>query len=321
MTLWPSSPTFEGIMLRDPLDHPAVELPSRHLLRAALLAGRALTAEHGTHLSQLPASWMRTPSDGVYSADELDAGCGLLIEARFLSLSEVFVMPAADLDALLAQPEDDACREILYRLIEGHRPLWIGSATADGQVAAEMIPDAAGAALVQVFPDPGEREQFLLAMGRRFSDADAKRTGDLAEFHVTEACRTQLADAGRDDLAGLVRRVSLSSDQLGYDVTAPRLDGSSRRLEVKGTRTPGSQLLIVISLNEAKVAARDPNWFLVVCRVATDDNVMVIGWTTNALLERRLPVDQVDRGGWLSAAVPIDESELEVGLPPCGAAH
>jgi hypothetical protein len=308
-------------MLRDPLDLAVVELPSRHRLRAALLAGRALTGEHGTNRSQLPASWIRTPSDGVYSPDELSFGCELLIEAHFLALTDVLVIPSADLHGLLAQPEDDACREILARLIEERRPLWIGSATADGHVAGEMIPDVAGAALAQVFPNPDEREEFLLAMGRRFSDVDAKRTGDLAEIYVTEACRTQLVDMGREDLAGLVRRVSVSSDQLGYDITAPRLDGSSRRLEVKGTRAQGSQLLVVISINEAKVAARDPDWFLVVCRVATDDTVVVLGWTTNALLQHRLPVDQVNRGGWLSAAVPINASELEAGLPAHTAGH
>jgi hypothetical protein len=307
-------------MFRDPDDLASAELPSRHMLRAALLAGHALTPENGTPLSQLAASWLRTPSDGVYSPAELNVGCALLIEARYLSLSDEIILPAADLNGLLAQAEDDACREIIYRLIDERRPIWIGSATANGEVAPEMIPDAAAAALGQAFPDPKEREQFLLAMGRRFSDADAKRTGDLAEAYVTEACRTELADAGRDDLAAIVRRVSLTSDQLGYDVTAPRLDGSSRRLEVKGTRAGGPHLLIVISLNEAKVAARDDNWFLVVCRVATDDTVVVLGWTTNALLAPRMPLDQADRGGWLSAAVPIEESELIPGLPPCAAA-
>ena len=307
-------------MFRDPDDLAPVELPSRHMLRAALLAGHALTAENGTPLSQLTASWLRTPSDGVYSPAELNVGCALLTEARYLSLSDEIILPAADLSGLLAQAEDDACRELIYRLIDERRPLWIGSATADGEVAPEMIPDDADAALGQAFPDPEEREQFLLAMGRRFSDADAKRTGDLAEAHVTEVCRTELADAGRDDLATIVRRVSLTSDQLGYDVTAPRLDGSSRRLEVKGTRSVGPHLLIVISLNEAKAAARDDNWFLVVCRVATDDTVVVLGWTTNALLAPRLPLDQADRGGWLSAAVPIEESELIPGLPPGAAA-
>lgn len=149
-----------------------------------------------------------------------------------------------------------------------------------------------------------------------FSDADAARIGDLAEAHVTEAFRLQLDNAGRTDLAALVRRVSLNSDQLGYDVTAPRLDGSARRIEVKGTRTPAQSLLVVISRNEAKVAARDPKWFLVVCRVATDDSVVVLGWTTSALLEPRFPLDRTERGGWLSADVPIDELELTPGLPP-----
>jgi hypothetical protein len=302
-------------MPRDPLVHSAGDLPSHHLLRAALLAGRALNAGHGTRLSQLPTSWVRTPSDGVFSPDDLAGGCSLLAEARLLSLSDQIAAPAVDLKALLAQAEEEACRELLYRLINERQPLWVVSATADGQVAKEMIPDSATAALEQSWPDPDEREQFLLAMGRRFADAAAKRTGELAEVYVTEACRLELTHAGRDALAALVRRVSLTSDQLGYDVTAPRLDGSLRRIEVKGTRTPGPALLITISLNEAKVAARDPNWFLVVCRVATDDSVGVLGWTTSALLEPRLPVDRIDRGGWLSAAVPIRASELFPGLP------
>lgn len=307
-------------MRRDPLDQSAADLPSLHMLRSTLRAGRALTAKGGTPLSQLPASWLRTPSEGVYSPDDLDAGCRLLIEARYLSISDQSVYPAADLTALLALNQDDACREILYRLIDGRRPLWIGSATSDGQLAPEMVPDVAAATLKQMFPDPDDRERFLLAMGRRFSDADTKRIGDLAEAHVIQSCRAELEDAGRSDLAALVRRVSLTSDQLGYDVTAPRLDASIRRLEVKATRTPGEHPLVVISRNEAQVAARDPNWFLVVCRIATDDRVAVLGWATFALLSSRLPTDEVDRGGWLSTAVPIDTAELISGLPTCDTA-
>ncbi len=40
---------------------------------------------------------------------------------------------------------------------------------------------------------------------------------------------------GRSDLARDVRRVSLLSDQLGYDVNAPRVAGPPRLLEVKAT--------------------------------------------------------------------------------------
>src|SRR4051812_45703859 len=118
MTSRPCSPTCEENMLRDSFDQPGVDLPTRHLLRAALLAGRALIAEHGTHLTQLPASWLRTPSDGVYSTEALEVGCHLLIEARFLSLFDELVMPAADLADLLAQAEEDACREMLSRLMD-----------------------------------------------------------------------------------------------------------------------------------------------------------------------------------------------------------
>jgi hypothetical protein len=302
-------------MLGEPAGRTASDLPTRHILRAALLAGRSLTAEAGTPLDQLPTSWTRTPSDGVFSPNELGMGCDVLIEARYIAVRGGLVAPTADLAWLLSASEDDACRDIIDRLFESRRPLWVSGATADGVVAAEMIPDAAVTALSQVFPDPDERELFLLAMGQRFSDADAKRTGDLAESHVTEACRAELRDAGRDDLADRVRRVSLTSDQLGYDITAPRLDESPRRLEVKGTRATGSALLVVLTRIEANVALRDPAWHLVVCRVTPNDEVAIIGWVARSLIEPRLPVDTTERGGWRTTAVPLDTAELEPGLP------
>jgi hypothetical protein len=304
-------------MLRDGLDQLVVELPSLHLLRAALLAGRALTASDGTPLSALPVSWARTPSEGVVSPGELAAGFELLREVGLIVILARRVLPTVDLTALLAVSEDEACRALAGRLIAIRRPVWINAVTAGGIVATEMLPDQAAAALGQLFPDPTDREQFLLAIGRRFEDDDAKRIGDLAEVAVTEACRRELRTAGRDDLAKQVRRVSLTSDQLGYDITAPRLDRSARHLEIKGTRNANPDLLIMISRNEVAVASHDPNWFLVVCIVYPDDRATVVGWTTQTLLTPRLPIDRAGRGGWRVAAVPLAQEELVPGLPPC----
>jgi hypothetical protein len=304
-------------MLRDLLERAPVELPSRHLLRAALLSGRALTAAEGTPLVQLPLTWARTPSDGIFSPDDLASGFRLLCEARLVAIVDRVVLSTVQLTTLLAESEDDAYRVLMERLIDARRPLWVSAAMAGGVVAPELLPDDVAAALMEVLPDPAEREQFLLAVSQRFEDVDAKRIGEIAEVETAEACRRELRAAGRDDLAAQVRRVSLISDQLGYDVTAPRFDQSSRRLGVKGTRTVGSDLLIVISRNEANVGARDSGWFLVVCRVYPDDSASVLGWTTHAVLGPRLPVDAMTRGGWRAAAVPLSEWELAPGLPPC----
>jgi Protein NO VEIN, C-terminal len=317
MILSHCSPICGGNVLDDVPDRSLVDLPSRHLLRAALLAARALTSVEGTPLVQLPGSWIRTPSDGTFSPEELHTGFMLLVQARFLFVVGPVVIPAGELTTLLGQSEGESCQVLLERLIEIRRPLWVLGVTAGGEIADELIPDTASVALRQVFPDPYEREMFLLALGERFTDADAKRIGQLAELAAADACRKELLEAGREDLAALVRRVSLTSDQLGYDVTAPRLDFSSRRLEVKGTRSSGQHFLVVITRNEARVASLDPNWFLVVCRVHPDDSASVLGWTTNTLLAPRLPVDKVQRGGWRSAAVPLEETELTRGLPPC----
>ena len=50
---------------------------------------------------------------------------------------------------------------------------------------------------------------------------------------VVDAARAELQQLGHADLACSLCRVSLTSDQLGYDVTAPRVGGPPRLLEVK----------------------------------------------------------------------------------------
>jgi hypothetical protein len=168
-----------------------------------------------------------------------------------------------------------------------------------------------------LYPDPLEREAFLLKLGRRHSEEELREVGELAESHVEVEVRTQLIFQGRGDLAQRVRRVSLLSDELGYDVTAPRLDGSDRRLEVKGTRGEGSVVRIVISRNEANVGLRDPDWALVVCRVGRNQIVSTLGWTTGPAIASQLPSDPETGGKWDSATLYLDVQELQPTLPTC----
>jgi hypothetical protein len=69
-------------------------------------------------------------------------------------------------------------------------------------------------------PDAQRRQELLLALAQRFDDTHRRLIGEIGEDLVLEAARAELQQVGHADLARSVRRVSLTSDQLGYDVTA-----------------------------------------------------------------------------------------------------
>jgi len=289
--------------------------PTLHQLRAALRIGRVLNAPAGTLLAACREAHARTPSNGVFSSGDFERGQTILADAGLLRLAGDLVLPEEALGALLALPEDEACRCLIERIIEASPPLWLSAATCDGVLAGEFVPSAVAQSLEELIPDLDRREAFLLTMGDRFTDDDNRQVGELAEVCVVDRARHELEAAGRDDLARQIRRVSLASDALGYDVTAPRDNGTTRRLEVKGTRGEGQVVSVVISRNEANTAGRDPDWFLVACRVAADDFTTVIGWAAGGEILPNLPQDPPSGGKWRAATIFLDAAELHPGLP------
>jgi len=193
--------------------------------------------------------------------------------------------------------------------------LWLVAAAGEDQCADELVPDADRRILEEVL-DPDSREQLLLALGRRFSDQELHHTGALAEEHLVAVCRSELEALKMTDLAQGVQRVSLVSDQLGYDVTAPRLDGSVRRLECKGTRGSGALIAFHLSRNEAERGLRDPDWSLVVCRVFEDQSAAVAGYLLGADVGPLLPRDPVPQARWESVRIAMHQASLRPGIPP-----
>lgn len=120
-------------------------------------------------------------------------------------------------------------------------------------------------------------------------------------------CKAELADAGRPDLIDQVRRLSLRSDQLGYDVTAPRLDGTTRRMECKGSRLSGPEFRFFLSRGEAERALADPRWSLVACRIDHRDACTVIGWCEGSTVVGLLP-DDSESARWQSVEINVQES-------------
>src|ERR1700692_911801 len=63
-----------------------------------------------------------------------------------------------------------------------------------------------------------QRESLLLALNRRFEETRQREIGAAAERLVESAARAELEDLGEFELSRRVRRVSLLSDPLGYDI-------------------------------------------------------------------------------------------------------
>ncbi len=183
---------------------------------------------------------------------------------------------------------------------------------------AELETPGTAAQLAQLVPDAARREELLLALARRFDDAQQRLIGDIGEEVVMDAARAELRAMGRPDLAREVRRVSLLSDQLGYDISAPRVAGATRLLEVKATAhcaTPSS-LTIHLSRNEANTGAAVPDWALVACVVDDIDQRRghIVGSCTANLIADLLPIDGlVSR--WDHASIEVPLERLSPGLP------
>jgi hypothetical protein len=138
--------------------------------------------------------------------------------------------------------------------------------------------------------------------------------GERGEEFVVDCCRSELESLGRSDLSNRVRRVSLVSDSLGYDVLAPSIGSSDRHLEVKtSTRRAVGSFEFFISRNEFEASRREPTtWALVACR-AGQDGIALVGWCRGAALFAYLPDDQ--NGHWTEARVRLPDSVLAEGFP------
>jgi uncharacterized protein DUF3883 len=299
-----------------PPDEPLAGLPTIHLLRSALVAASVCDAAC-VETAIVHQSYLRLPTGGLYHCEDLVKGERLLLLCGLLTSHGTVLYPSEQLRALRGLPPDEASQILLALAAQQSPPLWLHSAVRDDAVWSELISDGDEQVLCEVIPDPEQREAFLLALANRFQSDTARQSGELGECAVVDRSRQELTQAGRGDLATLVQRVSLISDQLGYDVVAPTLHGRPRRIEVKTTgRASQTHFEVYLSRNEAAVALRDPSWALVLCQACDSSRAEVIGWCRAEAFSAVLPSDQHPKGRWTQVRLQLDSGALKEGLPP-----
>jgi len=279
-------------------------LPSAHIMQAALHVATIVDRGGSPRLDAAESYWHHA-TGGTFAPVDLDRGQHLLLSLDLLAELNGKLTPTAELAQLLEGSAQDALAALCQRALA-----FVPS--------TELEAPGVAAQLAQLVPDAARREELLLALARRFDDRQYRVIGDIGEEIVVFEARAELRDMGRADLARYVRRVSMLSDQLGYDVNAPRITGPPRLLEVKATTSSSvdNSVTIHLSRNEADTGATFPNWALVVSVVDNVDQRLghIAGWCTATVLGDLLPHDGV-AGRWDQASVEIPLERLFPGLP------
>ncbi len=291
-------------MAEKPARSSAGQLPSLHVARAALHVA-VIVDQRGSRSADAEESYWHHATGGSFAPADLHRGERLLIDVGLLVERDGQLTPTPHLAQLVQGSPADALVVLTQRLLALTQPFELEAPDTAGQLA-ELIPDAA------------RREELLLALAQRFDDTFQRLVGEIGEELVVNAARTELRNMGRPDLAHEVRRVSLLSDQLGYDISAPRVTGAPRLLEVKATTTDGAgrSLAIRLSRNEADTGTTLPDWALVACQVenTVQRQGHIIGWCTCHALADLLPSDCLT-GRWEQASLALPLDRLSPGLP------
>lgn len=286
-------------------------LPSPYLLRSAArvlgIVGRGHHAD-----ADLLASYRTTPPGGILSSSRLLVAQQWLIDEGWLTRERATLRASPRSRALPNHDETEVARDLVRATILDSAPAWLSAATARGDVRQEFLPEGAERLFADMFDDE-DRDAILLAAASKFDETALRALGEAGEEAVLAACRSFLAERGRPDLARQVRRVSLISDAMGWDISAPNLAGQVCRLEVKCFR--GRDPTVYLTRHEFNVGLRQSRWYLVLSRSTGDSVPEVVGWTTLAPLIPRMPEDVSRSAKWQVAKVHISESDLQPGLP------
>lgn len=279
-----------------------IGLPSRHIAHAALHVAAVIDVRGSAEADARESYWHRA-TGGRFPPADLLRGQALLIDIGLLVQDLRVLRPTDALTDLLSGSSDDAIAALAWRVLA------TGAATHRSAVLE--------GALAELIPDDVRREEMLLHLAQRFDAAARAEVGDAGERLVLEALRAELVQLGRPDLARDVCRVSLISDQLGYDIRAPRIDGSFRRVEVKATTLDApTTVQVFLSRCEAETAQRFPDWSLVACVVedCTNANGSLLGWWSSDTLVSRLPSDSPG-GHWEQVRLTLRVAEARPGIP------
>ncbi len=169
--------------------------PTSFELGAALRVATVLDAG-GTRRAAASASYALIPTGGVYRQEHFAKAQSLLERCELLRMDGEFLRPSSELLEISRLPVSQAMELLLLATVERAPPVWLFAACEGVELAPEAIPDEDWAVFETVIGDPTRREEFLLALGRRFDSEEAGRVGADGELFVVERCKHELTRLG-----------------------------------------------------------------------------------------------------------------------------
>lgn len=280
-------------------------VPTKHAIDAAVRVA-ALIDPGGSSVRDARETYWHVPTGATIPPDDLAMGEALLIDLGLATVAGDVLRRTEELEALIAGDEDLVVSSVLLS----------AARLLDRPVSAE-VRAAFRSRVTETLRDTQHRDATIAVAMTVFDATRRILVGDIGEEHVVREARRELVDAGHERLAFGVRHVSRVSDAYGYDITAPRINGSARLLEVKSTTDVGDkEVTVFISRHEADVGARHDEWALVVCHVQDLDHrvARTVGWLRYAKIAPRLPMNAAG-GRWESASLSIPLTLMSEGIP------
>jgi hypothetical protein len=260
-------------------------------------------------------AFRRLPSNGAIAARDYPVAEEILQSARLIKREGEVVQVVEATLALAGVRRELASDLLVALLLERDPPQWLTSAAGGRRLNHALVPDPEIASLTNIIEDPAILEAVLLRAARHYDAEQFALLTDVGDTHVLEHCRAELASEGAVELADAVTRISAISKRLSYDIDAPRLDGASRRLEVKTTRRHAWRGEVFLSRAEYDYGLADRSWALVVVEIDRDGTPAIIGWCRAADLEPMIPDDRA-HGRWDRVRILQTEGLLMPGVPP-----
>lgn len=148
------------------------------------------------------------------------------------------------------------------------------------------------------------------------SHAVLEKIGAAGEEFTLQTIRNMFMKENRHDLARLAKRVSLISDEFGYDIEVMTPSGVTLKIEVKSSVImPKDKIEFFVSRHESVVSRNSQNWYLIFCFLSDIEIPAgeVIGWIDNSTLVDAWPVDSVF-SYWNSAEISKQKSLFDANL-------
>jgi hypothetical protein len=278
-------------------------LPTEHAIRSAIIVA-TIIGTTGALIGEVRESYWRRAGGGLQSPHDLRIGQDLLTSCDLVVLDGDWLMPSLECHTLIEADALDAALILCSRA-------WIDQRVVDTG-DPEFLAD-----LNTLVPDVSRRQHLIDGLAAKFDDTQQRLVGSIGEELVLKAARSELGAIGRLDLARQVQQVSMHNDRAGFDIAAPRIDGSVRLLEVKSTTSLDPHAFVYVSRNEFEVGRLNrEDWALVVCEVTdtTTRDGQVIGWCSSDHVQEVTPVEAA-RGRWETLRVEIELPRLFPSLP------